>query len=123
MPVTGPRFARCWVAGEETSTMTIDEPPTERSAVTGATDERIEYEWTDSVLPSTAVVEAIAAATDRDHTELPPLYEYVEVDALDTLVTATTDHRVDVSFTYDGVRVRISSVGRVDIRPDGAGTD
>lgn len=99
--------------------MTVDEPPRERSNVSGATDGRIEYEWTAAVPASTALVEAIAAATDRDQTDLTPLYEYVDVDALDALLDVSTGDPVDVAFTYDGIRVRVSSVGRIEVGADG----
>ncbi|RQG91566.1 hypothetical protein EA462_06320 [Natrarchaeobius halalkaliphilus] len=54
---------------------------------------------------SVAVVEAVAAATNRDLFSIPPLYEQVDPDALDRLVTAAeTDAQrtLHVSFRYEG---------------------
>ena len=45
---------------------------------------RAEYDWS-RVKPSTAVVELVASINDEDPTDLEPLYEYVDPDALDTL--------------------------------------
>jgi hypothetical protein len=63
-----------------------------------------------------ALVDSVAAATDCDPTGLPPLNEFVDVDALNTLVTEQEDNFVGVSFVYDGVPVRIDSTGRIDVR-------
>lgn len=42
--------------------------------------------WTDSESPSIAVVEAVAAVTGREPTDLPPLADRLDTDALDGLV-------------------------------------
>ncbi|WP_276299945.1 HalOD1 output domain-containing protein [Halorussus lipolyticus] len=68
--------------------------------------------------PSQAVVTAIAEALDTDVRELPPLYETVDSDALDTIFgrrhdgTPRTDGRVefdhhDCRVVVDPDRVRI----------------
>lgn len=81
--------------------------------------EELHYEWNDSVPPSTAVVEAVAAMTDRDPLDMPLIYDRIHVDSLDSLLTAKqsrTDGSVEVSFSYDGIDVHVSSDG--DIRID-----
>ena len=54
---------------------------------------------------------------------MPPLYDYVDLEALESLVSArlngTTDD-VTVAFTYDGVRVRVDSSGLVECQSAGA---
>jgi hypothetical protein len=81
----------------------------------------LRYEYDRSQRPSTAVVEGVAAATNCEPTALPPLQEFVDASALDALVASASgtdgDH-VDVSFVYDGVEVRVTSVGTIEITPD-----
>lgn len=63
-------------------------------------------------LPSTVVIEAVAAAADVDPHELDPLYGVVDPDALDDLFAdagAVGSHRVGrVEFTYCGFEVAVS---------------
>lgn len=78
---------------------------------------RAEYEWAD-VGPSTAVLETIGAAMDRDPLTLDPLYEYVDLDALDLLVrSASPGAPAAVSFRFKSYRVRVESAGEVVVRP------
>nr|WP_264475394.1 HalOD1 output domain-containing protein [Halorubellus salinus] len=56
-----------------------------------------------------AVVETVAAATDRSQLDLPPLQESIEADALDDLLTAPSVSVVYVSFQYAGTTVTIAS--------------
>lgn len=77
--------------------------------------------WDQAERPSIAVVEAVAAETDRDPTDVPPLQGRIDTDALDTLVTAAnqTGDGVVVSFEYDGVDVSLDSDGTLDVRHNG----
>lgn len=80
-------------------------------------------DWRDYDSLSTAIVEAVAAATDREPTDLPPLYESIDTDALDAIAagwTANTDRRDYVSFAFAGVDVAVESDGGIEVRPDGA---
>lgn len=82
---------------------------------------RITYEWDASSKPSTAIVEATAATTGREPTDLPPLYDYVDGDALDTLLCGGSTDRgnhVDVQFRYAGVVVTVKRDGHIAINPD-----
>lgn len=65
-----------------------------------------------------AVVEAVAAATDREVTALPPMFDVVNPDALDALVRSdgTSDPDVRVSFPYAGTDVHVRSEGSIDVR-------
>ncbi|TYT63821.1 HalOD1 output domain-containing protein [Natrialba swarupiae] len=75
----------------------------------------------DGERPSTAIVTAVASVLERDPLELPPLYETVDPDALDSLLQHA--HRTDdtatheVWFSYEGVDVGVRSDGeiRVDV--------
>lgn len=72
--------------------------------------------------PSVAIIEAVAAATGHEPTELPPLHDYIEEDGLDTLLThgRPTDDTLTVTFVYDGVEVYADSDGRIEVQPDPA---
>lgn len=80
---------------------------------------QVEYDWTAYGEPSVAVVEAVAALTDRAVTDLPPLGESVDSDALDALVTdrgrPSGDDTV-VRFHYDGARVTVRGDGTLTAR-------
>ena len=87
---------------------------------------RAEFDWS-VVPPSTAVVETVAIAADREPTGLEPLYETIDPDALDTLIrsmgTNSTDGDATVTFTLDGYQVTVQRDGSVVIRPDKARTE
>lgn len=68
---------------------------------------------------SEAVITAVAAVAGRKPVDLPPLYEAVDPDALDSLVaharrTGTGTH--ELWFTYDEFDVGVRSDGRLRIR-------
>lgn len=65
-----------------------------------------------------AVVETVGAATDREPTDIPPLYRTINPGALGELISPPRDESVDVAFKHDGVRVRVSSRGTVVARLD-----
>ncbi|WP_241659110.1 HalOD1 output domain-containing protein [Halorubrum salsamenti] len=70
-----------------------------------------------------AVMEAVAAATGRNTMEMPSLYDTLDVEALDGLLTserAAANGNVAVSFTYDGAYVWIDSSGAIEIDPNAA---
>lgn len=84
---------------------------------------RAEYDWSE-VAPSTAVVETVAVVADEPPTELRPLQETVDSDALDTLVASdgidSPDGDVSVSFTLAGQDVLVESDGTVAVWPETA---
>lgn len=79
---------------------------------------RAEFDWAD-VDPSTAVVETVATAADRDPMELEPLYNTVDTDALDNLLRSgnSADGTTTVSFTFEGHGVTAQREGSIIVRP------
>jgi hypothetical protein len=72
-------------------------------------------EWLEYDYPSTAVVELVAEATGRQQEDLPPLYDHVDSDALDSLLTGASSSRLELSFVYGGVSVRVTGAGAVEV--------
>lgn len=77
------------------------------------------YDWTE-ILPSMAVVEAVADAAGRDATAIDPLYEYFDPDALNALVGSNgrsmADGDTTISFHFGDYRVTVASDGGVVVR-------
>ncbi|WP_227356863.1 HalOD1 output domain-containing protein [Haladaptatus salinisoli] len=102
--------------------MDDEEPPAE----TGRSESPFEvrstsFDWARNGQPSIAVVEAVAAVTGRDTTDVPPLYDFLNPDALDALATVRGGNTVDdvrVEFTYDGVEVSVTGDGTVTARSE-----
>jgi len=72
--------------------------------------------------PSEAVVAAVAEATDRDKTDLRPLFERVDPDALDRLFAPTAGDAGRASngrvrFRFEGCDVSIHADGRAVATP------
>ncbi|QCS41087.1 HalOD1 output domain-containing protein [Natrinema versiforme] len=70
--------------------------------------------------PSTvvvAIVEAVAAVTNRDPAAMSPLYDTVDPEALTDLVTGAQNHQIKVSIAYEGCYVTVSSDGGVVVEP------
>jgi len=62
---------------------------------------------------SEQIVDHVASATGTDPLELPPLYESVDPDALNALVSGPGD--VEVSFLYADREVCVESGGEISI--------
>ncbi|SFH02505.1 hypothetical protein SAMN04488063_3607 [Halopelagius inordinatus] len=63
------------------------------------------------------VVEAVAAFRGVDPLELDPLAESIDADALNGLFSPVGDRNTaNISFTYEGVRVTVTSRGDIDLR-------
>lgn len=56
-----------------------------------------------------AIVRSVAEGTGADLDELPPLYDVVDPDALETLLDGDERVPISVRFTYAGHRVRIDA--------------
>ena len=104
--------------------MNRDLPPNYHSQ----TVENPTTEWNQSDSPVTAIVEAVAAATNRDPISLAPLETYVDTDALDALMQKQSRGNpstngdgsgsvVQVSFTYEECWVVVENTGRVEVSP------
>lgn len=72
-------------------------------------------DWTTYENPSTAVAEAVAEANDQEQTELAPLQHSVDADALDELLTNSESQRLELSFTYEDVDIRITGAGVIEV--------
>lgn len=64
-----------------------------------------------------AIVETVAAVTNREPTEMPPLFATVDSEALSTLVASAAESHLEVTFSYEGCRVTVSSRGDVVVEP------
>lgn len=72
-------------------------------------------DWT-SVSPPVAVVEALEETTGQASEELEPLYDYIDPDALESLVTSRrSGDGPAVRFRYDGHRVTVEGAGTIII--------
>lgn len=71
--------------------------------------------------PSQAVVERVAAREGVDHTELVPLYEAIDPDALDGLIETSgrDDPVLQIGFTYHGYDVTVTGDGGVHLTTGG----
>lgn len=90
------------------------------TSVRNGEDGTVRAEWDESVLPSTVIVEAVAAASDRDSLDIDPLYEYVDLEAVDDLITSGVDddsNGIQVTFEYKEFTVSIGSGGAVEVMP------
>lgn len=100
--------------------MTVDERTPDPSGGTKRTEDVVRLDWTEFDEPSAGIVEAVGRATGLRPTELPPLHDAVETDALNVLL-ATEARGVDsplrVSFRYAGHLVTLSATGETVVRP------
>ncbi|RQG89263.1 hypothetical protein EA462_10485 [Natrarchaeobius halalkaliphilus] len=74
---------------------------------------------------SLAIVDAVATRRGVDPLSLPPLYRYVDPDALDRLITdvprSATPFRLE--FTYDGHDVVVERAADLTVAVDGSTVD
>ena len=77
---------------------------------------------TEPTRPSTLVVQAVAQSRGVDPDALPPLYDFIDPDALDNLVDrgGVDDPRtsVEVRFTYADRQVAIADDGTITVDDD-----
>lgn len=76
---------------------------------------RQHFDWTASESVSEAVIRAVAILSDKPPTELPPLYDAVDPDALNAIITdgvSTSEQgRVEITFSFNNYLVKITSAG------------
>ncbi|ELY61186.1 HalOD1 output domain-containing protein [Natronolimnohabitans innermongolicus] len=68
------------------------------------------YTFSAEKSPTMAVVESVAAVSNTEPTELPPLYDAINPDALDSLFESSETRdlsTVRVSFPYNGYDIAI----------------
>jgi hypothetical protein len=86
---------------------------------------RAEYDWL-STPPSTAIIETVADACDREPMELDPLYDVVDPDALNELLRSSRDDPgadgTTVAFEVADTSVTVHGGGTVVVRPGEAGS-
>ncbi|MXR21494.1 HalOD1 output domain-containing protein [Halobacterium bonnevillei] len=68
---------------------------------------------------SERVIQKVATASGTDALELPPLWDAIEPDALDTLVAGMVDG--EVSFAYAGYDVTVTSDETISLQERPAG--
>lgn len=72
---------------------------------------------------STEIVQRVATVTDQAVTQLPPLHETIDPEALDAVIDSVTqgESSLELRFAYSGCRVLVDGSGavRVEITPDG----
>lgn len=86
----------------------------ETDDTTARETDTVRHSWSRSDRPSTAIVEAVAAATGRAPTDLPPLEYDVDTDALDAVLTGTPP--VEVTFPFAGTTVVADGAGDIEVR-------
>lgn len=71
------------------------------------------YDIPDGESPSRTVVASVADALDADPLSLPPLYDAIDLDALDAFLDSIegSDHRL--TFSYAGVSVEFDGASRL----------
>lgn len=71
-------------------------------------------------MPSRAIPKRIATLEGVDLTELDPLYNAIDPDALDALVGASgqNDSPLQIEFTYHGYDVAVTGDGTIHIDED-----
>ena len=100
--------------------MTPTDQPDESDTASETDGEiRAEYDWT-ATTPSTAVIETVAIASNRELTGIEPLYEVIDPDALDTLIQSngaeSARDGATVTFEFAGQSVTVHG-GGVVVRP------
>ena len=80
---------------------------------------RVQTDWSDTDTLDSAVACAVSRATGAPMTELAPLYEYMDPDALHEYVVSMreSDSETSVTFEYEGHDVRVRSDGEILIWP------
>lgn len=63
------------------------------------------------------IADTVATITDREVTDMPPLFATVDPEALTELVTSSRERSVEVSFAYEGCEVTVTSDGEVVVEP------
>lgn len=62
---------------------------------------------------------AVAEATDQSVTEVPPLGEWVDCDAIEQLFSAQAPaHELSLSFEFEDCEVFVSNIGRIVVTPN-----
>lgn len=102
--------------------MTVDERTTDPSGNGGSAEDVVRLDWREFDEPSAGIVQAATRATGRQPTDLPPLHEAVETDALNVLLADDARDVVSpvrITFRYAGLLTTVSGTGDVVVRNAG----
>lgn len=92
----------------------------EHSVADGTSKYIVEFDPDETESVTTQLATAVADATDRDVTELPPLGEWVDCDALEQLFDGhEAPSHISVTFGFEDCQIFVSSVGRIVVESDG----
>lgn len=81
-------------------------------------EHRSRHDWDQDGSLSTSVVTAVSQVTGDDPTEIDPLYEVIDPDALDRLVDSLGDDADgQVTFTLNGCAVTVTGDGAIAVSP------
>lgn len=78
--------------------------------------ERVQHDWESGTELSMTVVDAVAEGAGEDPSSLPPLYECIDPDALETLFSPRRDTGItsgSASFEFAGHPVEVHASGEV----------
>ncbi|AXR78200.1 HalOD1 output domain-containing protein [Natrarchaeobaculum sulfurireducens] len=81
----------------------------------------IEYEFSENKTATAAIIDTVAAVTGTRPTELPPLYDAVDPEALDSLFESfeqRSSETLRVEFSYHGMTVVVRDGLEVSIRTE-----
>lgn len=100
-------------------------PPDDTTSPVGSTGDGGEretytarYDWNETDVPSSAIVQAVAAVTNTEPTAMGPLYEAVNTDAMNRLFGRRYRVRPDrLSVRFENCDVTVYADGRVTVAP------
>jgi len=79
----------------------------------------VHHDWTENTSIVTTIVNAVAALDGVTFDECEPVYDVIDPDALDVVLTPTTDRStrapVQVQFSYHGHTITVDSTGEIVI--------
>lgn len=85
----------------------------------GVSESVVEADWTRYEQPLIAIVETIAAVSGKQPTEMPPLGNAIDVDALTALLdTQGADRDLSISFRYQGHTITVTDSGALIVEPE-----
>ena len=77
-----------------------------------------QHDWEDADPLYLTVVETVSAVNGREPTTMDPLYSVLDPDALEALLSSSRAGDVQLSFTFEGCLVTLSSSGDVVVEPE-----
>ena len=80
---------------------------------------RVQADWSGTETLDSAVTDAVSRATGVSVTDLAPLYEYMDPDALHEYVVSMRDSQSEtsVTFEYEGHDVTVNAGGEILVWP------